>query len=143
MCDRVVLRQAITNVIDNAIKYTPTGGRIKVRVTEDDDNAVLVVSDGGPGIPSDLIARIFDRFYRQSPTPLTGTGGGWGLGLAIARWAVEANGGTIGAISSSEGSEFRISLPLALLPPRSELESRRHAASDASTIVATRRPLSA
>src|SRR5262249_43330762 len=64
MGDRVVLRQALLNLVDNAIKYTPNGGTIDIRVAELDDRSIIDVSDTGPGIPAELQSRIFDRFYR-------------------------------------------------------------------------------
>ena len=108
--DRLVLRDAIANVIDNAIKYSPDGSAIGVRVHRDGGRATLSVSDEGPGIPADRRERIFDRFYRIDEDRSRETGG-TGLGLAIARWAVEANGGRISVDSGSGGSTFRIVMP--------------------------------
>jgi heavy metal sensor kinase len=108
--DRLVLRDAIANVIDNAIKYSPDGSAIGVRVHRDGGRATLSVSDEGPGIPPDRRERIFDRFYRIDEDRSRETGG-TGLGLAIARWAVEANGGRISVDSGSGGSTFRIVMP--------------------------------
>ncbi len=113
LSDASLLRQAVTNVIDNAIKYTPGGGAIRVLVSGSGDDAVLEVRDTGPGIPSHMHARIFDRFCRADQRLPWHEGRGSGLGLAIAKWAVEANGGTIRATSSPDGSAFRITLPLA------------------------------
>ena len=141
--DRIVLRQAITNLIDNAIKYTPSGGKICVRVLQTAEAAVLEVRDTGPGIPKDVQTHIFDRFSPASaPLRTMRAAGGWGLGLAIARWAVEANGGTISATSSSEGSEFRLTLPFAMPPDPPDLESRRRSVAELRGIVATPRPQS-
>jgi len=111
--DRMVLRQALLNLVDNAIKYSPAGGRIAVRVsTTPAGMAVLDVSDTGPGIPIDLRPRVFDRFYRADRSRSRENGGGTGLGLSIARWAVEVNGGQL-TLESSEGpgATFRITLP--------------------------------
>jgi heavy metal sensor kinase len=108
--DRLVLREAITNVLDNAIKYSPNGSAIVVRVTRQHDQATLAVADDGPGIASEHLPRIFDRFYRIDEGRSREMGG-TGLGLAIARWAVEANGGHISVQSNGAGSVFRISLP--------------------------------
>jgi heavy metal sensor kinase len=111
--DRMVLRQALLNLVDNAIKYSPVGGRIAVRVSLSAQGmAVLDVSDTGPGIPLDLRPRVFDRFYRADRSRSRENGGGSGLGLSIARWAVEVNGGQL-TLESSEGSgaTFRITLP--------------------------------
>jgi heavy metal sensor kinase len=111
--DRMVLRQALLNLVDNAIKYSPIGGRIFVKVsTSPEGMAVLDVSDTGPGIPAEMRPRVFDRFYRADASRSRENGGGTGLGLSIARWAVEANGGQL-TLENSEGSgaTFRITLP--------------------------------
>ena len=111
--DRMVLRQALLNLVDNAIKYSPAGGRISVKVsTSAAGMAVLDVSDTGPGISAELRPRVFDRFYRADRSRSRENGGGTGLGLSIARWAVEVNGGQL-TLEASEGSgaTFRITLP--------------------------------
>ena len=109
--DRMVLRQALLNLVDNAIKYTPDGGRLTVRVAQSSSGVTLDVSDTGPGIPEVLRERIFERFYRVDRQH-SQNGEGTGLGLSIARWAVEINGGRLTLEEAgSEGSTFRISLP--------------------------------
>jgi heavy metal sensor kinase len=105
--DRLVLRDAITNVVDNAIKYSPPGSRIDMRVDSDARQATLSIADQGPGVPAEHRERIFDRFYRIDEGRSREMGG-TGLGLAIAKWAVEANGGRIALESSGSGSVFRI-----------------------------------
>jgi signal transduction histidine kinase len=110
--DRLVLRDAITNVVDNAIKYAPKQSRIEVAVARDGADATVSVIDEGPGIPPEHRERIFDRFYRVDEGRSRGMGG-TGLGLAIAKWAVEANGGRISVDSAGRGSVFRMVLPLA------------------------------
>jgi heavy metal sensor kinase len=112
VADSSLLREAVANLIDNAVKYTPIGGAIRVTVSRTDTEAVLDVRDGGPGIPGRVGNRVFDRFYRTDERLPEGSPLGHGLGLAIAKWAVEANGGTIAASSSPAGSTFRIGLPL-------------------------------
>ena len=112
--DRLILRQAIVNLLDNAIKYSPPESRILVRVQSEGDKQVsLDVVDQGPGIPSEHQPYVFDRFYRVDRAR-TREWGGTGLGLSITRWAIEAHGGGI-TLKSEEGrgSTFRISLPLA------------------------------
>jgi heavy metal sensor kinase len=110
--DRLVLRQALLNLVDNAIKYSPVGGRITVRVAASAEGATLDVSDTGPGIPPELQPRVFDRFYRADTSRSRENGGGTGLGLSIARWAVEVNGGRLTLESGSgAGTTFRITLP--------------------------------
>src|SRR3989442_5755955 len=90
--DRLVLREAITNVVDNAIKYSPHASTVNIRVHADARQAVLTVADEGAGIAPEHRERIFDRFFRLDEAR-SRDAGGTGLGLAIARWAVEANGG--------------------------------------------------
>jgi heavy metal sensor kinase len=110
--DRLAVRQAVINLVDNAIKFSPVGGRIRVRVAETPREAVLEVIDTGPGIPAESRGRIFDRFYRAA----SGSGGaaGTGLGLSIAKGAVEANGGRLTLESvDGMGCAFRIALPKA------------------------------
>src|SRR5438132_5121794 len=109
--DRTVLRQALLNLVDNAIKYTPDGGTIEVRVGHETTATTIDVVDSGPGIPSELQPRIFDRFYRVDKSRSRENGGGTGLGLAIAKWAVEVNGGRLTLEPAPSGSRFRISLP--------------------------------
>jgi heavy metal sensor kinase len=113
LADRLVLRDAITNVIDNAIKYSPNGSTIDVRVQRDSDRGAVSVTDEGPGIPAEHRERIFDRFYRIDEGRSCELGG-TGLGLAIARWAVETNGGHISVDSTGRGSVFRVVVPLAV-----------------------------
>ena len=112
--DRVVLRQSLINLVDNAIKYTPPGGRIRIRVADTPPGPSVTVSDTGPGIAPEVRTRIFDRYERGRRAPDDDIGGS-GLGLAIAKWAVEVNGGQLSLESTAEaGSTFRITLPPAL-----------------------------
>ena len=111
--DRLVLRDAITNVVDNAIKYGPARSTIDVRVDADAEQATVTVRDAGPGIPAEHRERVFDRFYRVDEGRSREMGG-TGLGLAIAKWAVEANGGQISLDTATTGSVFRITLPRAV-----------------------------
>ena len=109
--DRMVLRQGLLNLVDNAIKYTPAGGRITVKVEQSPSGVTLDVSDTGPGIPEALQARVFERFYRVKRMPAP-EHEGTGLGLSIAKWAVEVNGGRLTLEESGTGgSTFRITLP--------------------------------
>ena len=110
--DRNTLRQAVLNLVDNAIKYTPRGGTIRVRARGDDARDVIVeVTDDGPGISAEHRERVFERFYRVEEDRSRATGGA-GLGLAIARWAVELNGGRIELDSAlGKGSTFRMRIP--------------------------------
>lgn len=109
--DPLVLRQAIINLLDNAIRHSPKRASIRVIVKRRADQAILEIHDRGPGIAERDRERIFDRFYRTDEGRARQTGGA-GLGLAIARWAVEANGGHIEVESGNGGSCFRVWLPL-------------------------------
>jgi heavy metal sensor kinase len=116
MGDPALVRHALTNVIHNAIKYTPNGGAISVELKASLGQAVIEVRDSGPGIPGPHRDRIFDRFYRVDASR-SREEGGVGLGLAIARWAIDANGGRIELASGERrGSLFRILLPAADKP---------------------------
>ncbi len=109
--DRVTLRQALLNLVDNAVKYSPAGAAIEIRIAQTPDGTAIDVHDTGPGIPEELQSRIFDRFFRVDKAR-SRENGGTGLGLAIAKWAVEANGGHLTLESSNTGGTcFRILLP--------------------------------
>jgi signal transduction histidine kinase len=117
--DRLFLRQALVNIVHNAIKYSPEGGTITVAVLSEVSGVVLEVSDRGPGIPERDQARVFDRFYRVDKARSSESGGA-GLGLSIAKWAAEAHGGRITLSSeANRGCTFRISLPAANRPAES------------------------
>ena len=111
--DRLILRQAIVNLLDNAIKYSPLGSRILIRVQSGTEKQVFLdVIDQGPGIPLEHQSYVFDRFYRVDKAR-TREWGGAGLGLSITRWAVEVHRGDITLKSDEgQGTTFRISLPL-------------------------------
>lgn len=107
--DRDRIRQAASILLDNAIKYTPRGGTVTVRVGETGDRAFLEVSDTGVGIPEEKLPLVFERFYRLDSAR---TEGGAGLGLSIARQIAEAHGGELRAESEvGEGSTFTLSVP--------------------------------
>jgi heavy metal sensor kinase len=110
--DRVFLRQAVVNIIHNAVKYSPSGGAISVSVHDDPEGKVrLDIVDSGPGIPPEHADKIFDRFYRVDESRSREAGGA-GLGLAIAQWAVRLHGGDIYLRSrQGQGSMFQICLP--------------------------------
>ncbi len=109
--DPMVLRQAFTNLVDNAIKYSPPGSSIRIAVIQKVDRVLFEVHDQGPGVSPEHAHRIFDRFYRVDKARAREMGG-VGLGLAIARWAVESHGGSITVESEpGKGSVFRIALP--------------------------------
>jgi signal transduction histidine kinase len=103
--------RVLTNLVDNAVKYSPAGGTVVVRVRREQANAVLEVEDSGIGVPAADVSRIFDRFQRGSN--VEGRVEGTGIGLASARHFVESHGGTIEVESQEHaGSVFRIRLPL-------------------------------
>jgi len=119
--DRVMLRQALLNLVDNAIKYSPMGGHIEIRVAQSADTVTIDVTDTGPGIPADLRSRVFDRFYRVDKAR-SREDGGTGLGLAIAKWAVEVNGGRLTLETKKDaGSCFRITLSKAAVNQHAEV----------------------
>jgi signal transduction histidine kinase len=111
--DAARLGQLLDNLVSNAVKFTPPGGRVVVALGASGDNVVLAVSDTGMGVPPAEQRRLFDRFFRTSSAQeraIEGTG----LGLTIARAIVEAHGGSIDFTSvEGEGTTFRVQLPLA------------------------------
>ncbi|MCK4793025.1 MAG: HAMP domain-containing protein [Desulfobacteraceae bacterium] len=110
--DRTKLRQLLLNILDNAIRYTPRGGKISISVQPEGEMAVVSVSDTGLGIPPEDLPHIFDRFYRVDKTRSRSEGGS-GLGLAIAKRIAEMHGGKIEVESKvGTGSTFRVCLLL-------------------------------
>lgn len=109
--DRLVLREAVTSIVDNAIKYSPADATITIAVDTVGEQAQLAVADQGPGIAADHRDRVFDGFYRIDEGRSRGMGGA-GLGLAIAKWAVDANRGQLTLSSAEVGSVFTIAMPL-------------------------------
>lgn len=117
--DESLLRRMILNLLDNAIKYTPDGGRVTVICRRAADEYVLNIADTGGGIPADLQPRIFERFFRvdKARSRAENDGGGAGLGLSISRWIVEAHHGRLELTrSDSSGSTFTAFLPAVLVP---------------------------
>ena len=112
--DKGRLFKVLDNLVSNAIKYTPDGGGVSIRMTHTGDAATIAVSDTGIGIPQDEQAQMFGRFFRSSNARDSGIEGS-GLGLAITRGIVEAHGGTIGFDSvEGVGTTFRLTVPLSL-----------------------------
>jgi CheY-like chemotaxis protein len=112
--DATRITQAVINLITNAAKYTPCGGRISVSTDCEKDRAVLHVRDSGVGIPAPLLPKIFDLFV-QGERPLDRPEGGLGIGLTIVKQIIELHGGCVSAFSKgpNQGSEFVAYLPLA------------------------------
>ncbi len=99
--DKLMLRRAIANLLSNAIRHTPPGGRIQVRIGQNGAGTTLAVENTGEPIAPEHLPRIFDRFYRADPSRHRGEGAG--LGLAITRSIIRAHGGEISARSTLEG----------------------------------------
>jgi len=106
--DRERILQIFSNLVGNALKFTPEGGCVTIAATSDDEVVTFTVEDSGPGISADDLPHIFDRFWQAQKTAQAGTG----LGLAIAKGLVEAHGGRIWAESEEDvGSSFRFTIP--------------------------------
>ena len=110
--DKETIRLALSNILHNAIRYTQKGGRVDVHATKTEQGEVIIdIIDNGPGIPESERIKVFERFYRVDKARSRAEGGA-GLGLAIARWAVEVNGGSITFRTNNEpGTHCRIILP--------------------------------
>ncbi|MCV7159162.1 HAMP domain-containing sensor histidine kinase [Mycolicibacterium brisbanense] len=106
VADPARLRQVVVNLVDNAIRHSPTGGSVTVRASRGPAGLRLEVADQGPGIAPAERERVFERFTRGATTD-----GGTGLGLAIARWAVELHGGEIEVTDTAAGCRIRVSIP--------------------------------
>ncbi|MBW4556207.1 MAG: GAF domain-containing protein [Trichormus sp. ATA11-4-KO1] len=111
--DSTRLQQVIWNLLANAVKFTPAGGKVEVRLEEVDNQSQITVSDNGKGFPLEFLPYIFD-YFRQADSTTTRKFGGLGLGLAIVRHLVELHGGTVEADSPGEGlgATFTVRLPL-------------------------------
>jgi signal transduction histidine kinase len=118
--DGNAMDRAISNLLDNAVKYSTSGGRITVRLAREGDEAIVSVADEGIGIPADEQERVFDRFHRVS-TGLVHDVKGTGLGLSLVRHIVHANGGRVTLESElGKGSTFTIHLPIGWQPRKTE-----------------------
>jgi two-component system sensor histidine kinase SenX3 len=109
--DRAQLHAAVSNLVENAVTYSPSGSRVTVTAQRDDDDVRLTVTDNGIGIPGEELDRIFERFYRVDPARARATGG-TGLGLSIVKHVAASNGGTVEVWSEPGlGSSFTLVLP--------------------------------
>jgi signal transduction histidine kinase len=114
--DPLLVRRLVDALVENAVRYTPSGGHIEIAVRRAADRVVLTITDSGIGIPPDDAARIFERFYRGAASRILAPEGS-GLGLPIAAWIVQQCGGTIdveSAPGTAGGTTARVSLPLAV-----------------------------
>jgi PAS domain S-box-containing protein len=125
------LQQVVWNLLVNAIKFSPRGGRVQVRLEEIDSHVEITVEDNGPGIDPEFLPFIFDRF-RQADSSSTRRHGGLGLGLAIVRHMVELHGGTVEASNQAHrsGAVFKVRLPRRSVSAESPLSSDRHPAEE-------------
>jgi len=110
------LQQVVWNLVSNAVKFAPKGGQVQVRVARVGSHVEIGVADDGPGIPADLLPRVFERFW-QADSSASRAHGGLGLGLAIVRHLVELHGGTVSAANRAEGSGavFTVRLPVSAM----------------------------
>ena len=112
--DRARMKQVVVNLLDNAIKYTPSGGRVCLKITHDDSYAILEVADDGIGIPQEALPHVFKRFYRVDGSRSREQGGA-GLGLSIVKSICTAHGAQVEVASvSGKGSRFRIKQSLVI-----------------------------
>lgn len=109
------LHQVLANLLDNALRHTPTSGRVTVSVSGEEGVVRLLVSDDGEGLPPDQLQAVFERFHRADPARASHDGEGSGLGLTIARAIMTAHGGTLTAASAGvgHGATFTMTLPMA------------------------------
>jgi signal transduction histidine kinase len=114
--DAVRLAQVLSNLVDNAVKYTPDGGHITVALTTDGREAVIVIQDNGAGIPSERVDSIFEPFVQLSQSR-NAAHGGMGLGLSLVRRLTELHGGTVDVTSRGQGSGSRFAVHLPLHQP--------------------------
>ncbi len=115
--DPVRMEQVVTNLLVNAVKYTPSSGAVRVTLAREGDSALLSVADDGVGVSAEMLPRIFDLFTQVDGT-LDRARGGLGIGLTVVRGIVELHGGTVRAFSEGRdrGTRFDVRLPLAVAP---------------------------
>jgi signal transduction histidine kinase len=112
--DRDRIGQVVANLLSNALKFTPQGGLVSVKLQHDDDWVLLRVADSGPGIPAEELPHVFDRFWRGRTAQAPGTG----IGLTVVRELIQAHGGSVHAASQpGRGTTITVRLPLQSTPP--------------------------
>ncbi|HSZ40658.1 MAG TPA: HAMP domain-containing sensor histidine kinase [Trebonia sp.] len=122
------LSRALSNLLANAVRHTPAGGRVHVAATAAGDGVVMTVSDGCGGIPDDDLARVFDPSWRGTAARTPGADSGAGLGLAIVRGIVEAHQGQVSVVNAGHGCRFEMRLPLPAQNGNGAVHSTDHAA---------------
>jgi signal transduction histidine kinase len=112
--DRVQIERMLSNLLSNAMKFTPEGGDVRVKLSKHENEAELIVEDTGVGIPADHLPHIFDRFYRvSSPSASASPEKGLGLGLSFVAWIAKAHNGSVNVESEpGKGTRFIVRLPL-------------------------------
>jgi len=131
--DRSRLKQVVVNLLDNAIKYTPQGGQVALTVSTGNNQAILEVTDSGMGIPSEALARVFERFFRVDQARSREQGGA-GLGLSIVKSICTAHHGRVEVSSSpGRGSRFRVELPLISAPVNNHDQENKNEHSNVRT----------
>jgi signal transduction histidine kinase len=121
------LSRALSNLVTNAIRHTPEGGRVRVAAVAEDGNVLISVADGCGGIPEDDLSRVFDLAWRATPARTPGDDGGAGLGLAIVRGIVEAHSGQVSVANAGDGCSFEMRLPAPDLVENRDSEERDNA----------------
>ena len=134
--DRKNFDKVIFNILSNAFKFTPAGGKIDIKITHDEQNAVIAISDNGEKIPEDKLDRIFERFY-QTPSSTNDRNFGTGIGLDLTRSLVELHYGVIKARNLEQGCEFTVSIPLgnAHLKPEEMIEEKDNTLADLTDLM--------
>jgi len=133
MGDATRLQQVVWNLFSNAVKFTPVGGRVEVRLTQVDNQVQITVRDNGKGIPEEFLPYVFD-YFRQADSAITRKFGGLGLGLAIVRHLVELHGGMVAADSAGEGLGATFTVNLPLMPIRREENPEEQFSDSASNL---------
>lgn len=125
MGDGLRLQQVLANLLDNALRHTPTGGNVLVSVERTGTIVRLTVADTGDGIPAEQLGTVFERFHRVDPSRVSSDGGGSGLGLTIARALVSDHAGTIAATSPGPGLGTTVTIDLPLAAEHAHAAARR------------------